>query len=227
MPSKIITAARQSGRDVLFEDESKSLLAAAGIPVVESHIATTEQEAVESAERIGYPTVLKVRSAVYSHKSDTGGVHLNLTGPEAVRQAFLAITNRARQEDPHACVTVQRMAKQGLEVIIGATVDPQFGPVIMFGLGGVLTEILADHCFRLIPINQSEASAMVRSLRGSQLLQGYRNMPPADLGALESILTRVSDLMQNYPEIMELDLNPVTVYPDGALALDARVRLKN
>lgn len=226
MPGRIITSARESGRDVLFEDESKSLVAAAGIPVNESYTATTEREAVELAEQIGYPAVLKVRSAAFSHKSNIGGVRLNLSGPDAVRRAFLEVTDRARREDPHACVTVQRMVEQGIEVIIGTAVDPHFGPVVMFGLGGVFTEILDDHCFRLIPINKSEASAMVRSLRGSHLLQGYRNIPPADLGALESILIGVSDLMQKHPEIMELDLNPVAVYPQGALVLDARVKFR-
>jgi len=226
MPGKIITSARKLGRNVLFEDESKALAAAAGIPVVESYAVATEQEAVALAELIGYPAVLKVRSTAFSHKSDTGGVRLNLSGSDDVRRAFLEITDHARKEDPHVNVTVQRMAEQGVEVIIGAAVDPHFGPVIMFGLGGVFTEILDDHCFRMVPVDRAEVSAMVRSLRGSRLLQGYRNVPPVDLGAIEDILTAVSDLMQNYQEIKELDLNPVAVYPRGALALDARVKLK-
>ncbi len=226
MPGKIIASARKLGRDVLFEDESKLLAAAAGIPVVESYAAATEQEAAALAELIGYPAVLKVRSTAFSHKSDSGGVRLNLSGPDAVRRAFLEITDHARGEDPQAGVTVQRMAEPGIEVIIGAAFDPHFGPVIMFGLGGVFTEILDDHCFRMVPVGKSDASAMVRSLRGSRLLQGYRNIPPVDLEAIEGILTAVSDLMQNYQEITELDLNPVTVYPQGALALDARIKLK-
>lgn len=226
MADKIIMHAREKGRDILFEDDSKSLVAAVGIPVNESLVATTEEEAVQLAERIGYPVVLKVRSTAFSHKSDIGGVRLNLPDSNAVRRAFREIVDSARREDPHAFVTVQRMAEQGIEVIIGATVDPHFGPVVMLGLGGVLTEILDDHCFRLIPIDKSEASAMVRSLRGSRLLLGYRNIPPADLEKLESILIRVSDLMQKHPEISELDLNPVAVYPKGALVLDARVKLR-
>lgn len=226
MPGKIFTQARQSGREFLFEDESKSLAAAAGIPVIESYAAATEQKAVELAELIGYPAVLKVRSTAFSHKSDRGGVRLNLSGPDAVRRAFRGITEVARREDPQAGVTVQRMSEPGVEVIIGAAFDPHFGPVIMFGLGGVFTEILDDQCFRMVPVDKFDVSAMVRSLRGSRLLQGYRNIPPVDLGAVENILMAVSDLMQNYQEITELDLNPVAVYPRGALALDARVKFK-
>ncbi|HBX22098.1 MAG TPA: acetyl-CoA synthetase [Desulfotomaculum sp.] len=226
MPGKIITQAGASGRNILFEDESKALVAAFGIPVNASYPAATVEEAVALAQRIGYPIVLKVRSAVFSHKSDIGGVCLNLSGPDAVSQAFREIMDRTRRADPLAGVTVQRMAKEGIEVIIGATVDPHFGPVIMFGLGGVFTEILADHCFRMLPIDKHEAAAMVRALHGARLLEGYRGIPPADLAALESILTGVADLMLKCPSIMELDLNPVVVYPAGALVLDARVKLR-
>lgn len=226
MPDKTIMQARQSGRHILFEDESKSLVATAGIPVNESHTAATEKETLELAVHIGYPVVLKVRSESFSHKSDIGGVRLNLSGPEAVRRAFGEIMERARREDPRASVTVQSMAEQGIEVIIGASEDPHFGPVIMFGMGGVFTEILDDRCFRLIPVDKPEAAAMVHSLRGSRLLTGYRNSPPVALEKLTDILTRVSQLMQKYPQILELDLNPVMVYPWGALVLDARVKLK-
>ncbi|MCL2337608.1 MAG: acetate--CoA ligase family protein [Firmicutes bacterium] len=226
MPDKIIALARQAGREILFEDESKELAATAGIPTVATYTAATAEEALALAESIGYPVVMKVRSTAATHKSDAGGVKLNLAGAEDVRLAFLEITSQARREDPQANVTLQPMAEPGVEVIIGATADQHFGPVMMFGLGGVFTEVLDDHGFRMIPVDRTAVASLVRSLRGSRLLQGYRNMPQVDLTALEDILLAVGDFMQKNQDIAELDLNPVTVYPRGALALDARIKLK-
>lgn len=224
-PNEIISGAVAEGRNFLFEDEAKVLVAAVGLPVVETVAAFSEEEAVRAAERMGYPVVVKVRSAAYLHKSDVGGVRLDLAGPEDVRRAYREITAAARAVDREVAVTVQRMAGRGQEVIVGVSTDPHFGPVLMFGLGGVMTELLDDFTFRMIPVSRRDAREMIRDLRGVRLLDGYRGNPPVNLDVLVDIICRVSDLVEKYPALREMDLNPVAAYPDGALVLDARVVL--
>ncbi|MCH8850537.1 MAG: acetate--CoA ligase family protein [Chloroflexi bacterium] len=224
----IIEAARAQGRTLLSEVESKQLLAEAGVPVIEARLASTRDEAVALAGELGYPVALKVVSAQISHKSDVGGVKLDLAGADAVREAFDAIGKAARAAAPDATVdgvSVQRMAEPGVEVIVGMTTDSQFGPVLMFGLGGVLVEVLKDVAFRVIPIVARDASQMIRELQGFPLLEGHRGQEPADLDALEALLLKLSEFIEGHPEIAELDLNPVFAYPKSAVAVDARIVL--
>lgn len=226
--ASLIAGARAAGRTLLNEVEAKRLLAEAGIPVTEAHLARTREEAERLAEAIGYPVVLKIVSDDIPHKSDVGGVQLNLRDREAVGAAYDRILQNVRTRRPDARiegVSVQRQAPPGVEVIVGLTTDPQFGPVVMFGLGGVLVEVLQDVAFRVVPLTARDAREMIREVKGFALLQGYRGAPPADLAALESLLLKVSELAQRHPEIAELDLNPVFAYPNGAVAVDARVVL--
>jgi acyl-CoA synthetase (NDP forming) len=223
-----ITTARAAGRTLLNEVEAKELLAAAGVPVTTARLARSRDEAVAIARDTGFPAVLKVVSEDIPHKSDVGGVRLNLPDTEAVAAAYDGIMASAKQAQPDARidgVSVQRQADAGAEVIIGVTTDRQFGPVLMFGLGGVLVEVLKDVAFRIVPLQQRDAAEMVREIKGLPLLQGYRGAPPADLAALEDLLLKVSRFVEAHPDVAELDLNPVFAYPSGAIAVDARVVL--
>ena len=225
----IIQAARQQGRTVLSEIEAKQLLAAAGIPVIEARLAGSADEAAKVAAEFGLPVALKIVSPQITHKSDAGGVKLGLATSEAVRAAFEEIVASAKKFAPEAQiegVAVQRMAEPGVEVIVGMTTDPQFGPVLMFGLGGVLVEVLKDVAFRVVPLTPRDAREMVRDIQGFPLLEGHRGRPPADLAALESLLASVSSFVEQHPDIVELDLNPVFAYPKGAVAVDARIVLR-
>ena len=224
----IIDHARQQGRTILSEVEAKQLLAEAGIPVVEARLATSREDAVGTAEELGYPVALKVVSAQITHKSDVGGVKLNLASAEEVGAAFDSIMKAAGDAAPDATidgVSVQRMAEPGIEVITGMTLDAQFGPVLMFGLGGVLVEVLKDVAFRVVPITPRDARQMVRDIQGFPVLQGHRGQEPTDLDALEGLLLKLSEFVEGHPEIVELDLNPVFAYPTGAVAADARIVL--
>ncbi len=226
----VIERAREQGRTVLSEVEAKQLLAGAGVPVVETRLAATRDEAVAAASKLGYPVVLKIVSPQITHKSDAGGVKLNLGSAEEVSAAFDAIVQSAKAAMPDATiegVSVQRMAEPGVEVIVGMTTDAQFGPVLMFGLGGVLVEVLKDVAFRVVPITTRDAQQMIHDIQGFPLLQGYRGQPAADLAALEGLLVGVSNFIEGHPQVEELDLNPVFAYPKGALAVDARIVLKD
>jgi acyl-CoA synthetase (NDP forming) len=228
MPSAIIDAARKQGRTLLTEIEAKQVLEEAGVPVSPARLATTKEAAATMADALGYPIVLKIVSPEIAHKSDVGGVALNLASASDVSAAFERIVASARQHVPDATidgVAVQRMEKQGVEVIIGMTTDPQFGPVLMFGLGGVMVEILKDVAFRVVPINERDARQMINEIKGKPLLDGYRGSEPADIGKLEELLLKVSAFVEQHPEVAELDLNPVFAYRDGATAVDARIVL--
>lgn len=229
MPAaEVFAAARSQNRRLLNEVEAKNLLAEAGVPVVPTKLARTREEAMAAAREAGFPVVLKVVSNEITHKSDVGGVKLNLQDEAAVGEAFDAILRSAKAAVPHANidgVAVQKMAPQGTEVIVGVNTDPQFGPVLMFGLGGILVEVLEDVSFRIVPIEARDARQMVREIKGVKLLQGYRGQPPADVAALENLLLKVSAFVEANPEVAELDLNPVFAYAEGAVAVDARIVL--
>lgn len=227
--TSIIEAARSEGRTLLTEIEAKQMLEQAGIPVSPARLAKTRDEAIAIANELGYPAVLKIVSPQITHKSDVGGVALNLRSAEEVAEAFDRIVASAKQHQPDAViegVAVQRMEKPGIEVIIGMTKDPQFGPVMMFGLGGILVEVLKDVAFRIVPLNERDARQMVHEIKGYPLLEGYRGQDPADVEALEQLLLKVSAFIEQHPEIAELDLNPVFAYKDGAIAVDARIVLE-
>ena len=228
MAAGIIEEARKQGRTLLTEIEAKQLLEDAGVPVSPARLAKSADEAAKMADGLGYPVVLKIVSPQITHKSDVGGVALNLNSATEVREAFDRIVASAKQHEPSATIdgaAVQRMERQGIEVIIGMTKDPQFGAVLMFGLGGVMVEILKDVAFRIIPINERDARQMIDEIKGKPLLDGYRGSEPADVEKLRALLLQVSSFIEQHPEVEELDLNPVFAYRDGAIAVDARIVL--
>ena len=212
----------------LTEIESKELLKKAGIPVIEAKLATTKKQAISMGKELGFPVVLKVISADVIHKSDSGGVRLGLGNSTQVGRAYSDIMSSVRQRHPQATIqgiSVPPMAPPGIEVIIGMSTDPQFGPVIMFGLGGVLVEILKDVSFRIVPVTRRDAAEMVREIKGYPILAGFRGQKPASVPALEELIVKVSQFIESNPQIRELDLNPVFAYENKAVAVDARVVL--
>ena len=228
--SAIIDVARSEGRTILTEIEAKQVLEEAGVPVSPARLAKTRAEAMQVAAQLGFPIVLKIVSPQITHKSDVGGVALNLTSADEVGAAFERVVASAKQHEPDATidgVAVQRREKQGTEVIVGMTTDAQFGPVMMFGLGGVMVEILKDVAFRVVPINERDARQMIHEIKGFPLLEGYRGSDPADIEKLQALLMKVSSFIEQHPEIAELDLNPVFAYKDGAIAVDARIVLSS
>jgi acyl-CoA synthetase (NDP forming) len=226
---KIIEQARTAGRTLLTEIEAKELLKTAGINVVDTKLAVSRERAIEISQQLGFPVALKIASADVSHKTDAGGVKLGLKTAAQVGKAYDDIMKAITKAFPAAKiegVSVQPMAKPGVEVIIGMSKDAQFGPVLMFGLGGIFVEILKDVSFRIVPLQKRDAVEMVREIKGFPLLQGYRGSEPVDIGNLENILLKVSEFVEKTPEIKELDLNPIFAYNDGAVAVDARVILE-
>ena len=216
-------------QNVLAEVESKELLHKAGIPVVDTRLARTKREAVSISKQMGFPVVLKISSPDVIHKSDAGGVKLGLANATQVGKAYSEIVSSIKQAYPEAEIhglSVQRMAGPGVEVIIGMSKDPQFGPVLMFGLGGILVEVLKDVSFRIVPVSERDARDMIREIKGYPILEGYRGQKPISIAALEELIVRVSQFAENNPHIAELDLNPVFAYPDKAIAVDARVVLE-
>ena len=230
MTSKIITSALKSGRTVLTEVESKQLVASAGIPVVETGLAKSKAAAIEMSKKLGFPVVMKIVSPDIIHKSDIGGVKLNLASAAQAGKAYtdiLAAAKKANKKADIHGVSVQKMAKPGVEVIMGMTKDAQFGPVLMFGLGGVFVEVLKDVAFRIVPLARRDASQMIREIKGYPLLEGYRGQEPATITALEDLLLKLSDFVDKTPQIKEMDLNPLFAYKDRAVAVDARVILES
>ncbi len=229
MADVIIENAKKEGRNLLTEIEAKALLKKAGINVVDTRLAKTKAEAVAIAKALGFPVVMKIASADVVHKTDAGGVKLGLKTATQVEKAFDEIMKSVKKAVPNAKidgVSVQTMAKQGVEVIIGMSKDAQFGPVLMFGLGGVLVEILKDVSFRIVPLVKRDAKEMIREIKGFPLLQGYRGSDPVDVDNLEAMVMKVSEFIEKTPEVKELDLNPIFAYKDGAIAVDARVILE-
>jgi len=227
---QIIDKAKSEGRTLLAEVESKELLKQAGITVNETRLATSNEEAISMSKQLGFPVVLKIASVDIVHKSDAGGVKLGLKTSGQVGRAYDEIMEAIRLNYPQAeiqGVSVQSMARPGMEVIIGVSRDADFGPVAMFGLGGIWTEIMKDVSFRIVPLNRRDAGEMIREIKGYPLLEGYRGQEPADLSSLEEMLLRVSDFAERNPDVEELDLNPVFAYSKGAVAVDARVVLES
>ncbi|MBI4328981.1 MAG: acetate--CoA ligase family protein [Chloroflexi bacterium] len=227
--SELVGAARAAERAVLTEEESKRLLREAGIPVTETRLAASRRAAQATAKELGFPVVLKLASPDITHKSDVGGVRLSLKSASEVGKAYDEILASAREKAPRARiqgVTVQPMAPPGVEVIAGMSKDPQFGPVLMFGLGGVAVEVLKDVAFRIVPLTRRDAAQMIREIKSYPLLTGFRSIPPVDLKALEEILLRLSELADATPELAEIDLNPIVATQSGAVAVDARVVLE-
>lgn len=225
----IVRGTLNSGRTLLTEAESKKLLAAYSIPTVETRIATSADDAVKHANNLGYPVVLKLHSHTITHKTDVGGVQLNLRDADAVRAAFQRIENGVREkagESHFLGVTVQPMvAREGHELIVGSTLDAQFGPVLLFGRGGQLVEIENDRSLALPPLNTTLARRMIEQTRISKALRGVRGLPGVNMEALETLMVRFSNLIVENPRIKEVDINPLLATGDSFLALDARVVL--
>jgi acyl-CoA synthetase (NDP forming) len=226
--STIANAIKQ-GRTILTEIESKQVFKEIGINVVEAKLAASQKQAAEMSAGIGFPVVLKIASPDITHKSDAGGVKTGLKSKAEVMKAYREIIAAAREKFPKVKidgVAVESQTKPGVELIIGMFKDAQFGPVVMFGLGGIFVEVLKDVAFRIIPIERRDAAEMIKEIKGYPVLEGYRGQEPAHLPSLEKILLKVSDFVANNPEIKEIDLNPVIAYKDSAVAADARIVLE-
>ena len=227
---RIINMQARTGESQIGEVEAKEILRAYDFNVLEGHLARTGDEAVEISERIGYPVVLKISSPDIIHKSDFGGVRVNLANAEQVRDAFDLMMLRIQRRAPNAHLRgayVEKMGQRGREVILGMTRDPQFGPMLMFGLGGIFVEVMKDVTFHLAPITAEEAMQMLKGTRSYALLQGARGQASVDLDAIAGALQRISQFATDYLEIMELDINPFIVGPVGvqAYVADARMTL--
>lgn len=228
--AEIFASARRQGRRGLLEHEAKQVLAAWGVPVARTELARDAAEAVRIARELHYPIVMKIVSPDIVHKSDAGGVKIGLSSELEVRQALDEIIANARTYKPDANilgVAVQEYLPQAREVIIGTLQDPSFGATVMFGLGGVWVEVLKDVSFRLAPLSAEDAREMIQEIKGHPVLMGLRGEPQADVDALVDMLQKVGRLAYEFPEIAEMDLNPVFVFErgKGAIAIDARILL--
>ncbi|HET7784807.1 MAG TPA: bifunctional acetate--CoA ligase family protein/GNAT family N-acetyltransferase [Myxococcales bacterium] len=224
MAADILAQAQREGRTLLTEHESKQVLEAYGISSVETRLASSAEQAAAEAQRLGYPVVVKLHSRTITHKSDVGGVVLDLRSADAVRAAFASIRGRVQPQDFEG-VTVQRMAPAGYELIVGSSIDPQFGPVLLFGAGGVLVEVIRDRSLALPPLNTTLARRMMEQTKIYAVLRGVRGRKPVDLEALEKLLVRFSQLVAEQRAIREIDINPLLATADGLFALDARMVL--
>ncbi len=227
---KVFAAVKRDGRTSLLEEEGQEVLKAYGLPLPESALAQNAEEAVEVAGKIGYPVVMKIASPQIIHKSDAGGVVVNLTDDDQVRNAFETVTANAKKYDPSAeikGVLIVEMVKGGKEMIIGSKQEPGFGPVIMLGMGGIYVEILKDVTFRLAPVTDREADDMIASIKTQKLLQGIRGEKPSDTAKLSECIQRLSQLVSDFEEIRELDMNPVLAMEKGSgcRILDVRIGL--
>ncbi|NHJ12167.1 MAG: acetyl-CoA synthetase [Candidatus Thorarchaeota archaeon] len=234
---QIFKQALQEGRTFVLEHEAKDIMKAYGLPVPPYDTATTAEEAAEKAKKIGFPVVLKILSKDILHKSDAGGVKINLQNEEDVREAFSTIMDNAKKYgkekgvdvDLSKGVFISDFADMGTEVIVGVTKDPQFGHALMFGLGGIFVEILKDVTFRLIPLTEIDAREMVSEIKAAKILEGARGQEPRDVDALIDVIMAVSKMVSENPEINEIDCNPTFLYEKGkgALVVDARILIDN
>jgi acetyl-CoA synthetase (ADP-forming) len=225
----VFAQARKEGRSYLLEPEAKMVCMEYGIPVTRFKVALSQDEAGKFADQIGYPVVLKIVSPDVLHKSDVGGVVLDLKSAPDVENAYEKIIANVKKHKPDAKIVgvlVQEMAPSSTEIIVGATKDPQFGPALMFGLGGIFVEVLKDVTFRIAPITESDAREMITEVKAYPILKGYRGQPAADVDAIVEILMNTSRLVMDHQEIKELDLNPIMVYEKGAKTVDARIILE-
>jgi len=228
---EIVRECLEQGRTRLGEMDGLGLLKCYGFHVLPTELATSGDEAVSISEKMGFPVVMKIVSAQILHKSDAGGVKVGLKDADAVRTAYDQIIAGAKNYSPDAeieGVLVQQMAPKGTEVILGANRYPIFGPLLMFGFGGIFVEVFKDVAFRLAPIGRNEARRMVQNIKAHKLLKGFRGNPPSDIQNIEKLLVSLSDMVINHPEIQELDINPLLVHEkgQGATVADCRMILK-
>jgi len=227
---KILDDVRNEGRTALLEEEGQQILRSYGFPLPKSMLAKTEEDAVNAAKEIGYPVVMKIASPQIIHKSDAGGVKVGLSNDKELQSAFNEIIKNAKEYDKNAVikgVLIVEMVNGGKELIIGSKLEPGFGPVIMLGMGGIYVEILKDVTFRLAPVTELEANDMISSIKTQKLLMGVRGEKPSDLKNLSECIQRLSQLVTDFKEIKELEMNPVLVMEEGegCKILDVRIGL--
>jgi len=224
---KILDKAVKENRDILTENESKAFLELYGIKTTKAFVAETADKTVSLAKKTGYPVVMKIHSPQITHKSDVGGVKLNLQCDEEVRKAFTEMTTKVKEKLPKATilgVTIQKMVtNKDRELILGSKKDPVFGSVILFGLGGVLTEFYKDSAIGFPPLNQVLAHRIIEQTKAFQLLKGFRGLPPVNMNKVEEVMIKFSQLIIDHPEIKEFDINPLVVDKDELIAVDARI----
>ena len=212
----------------LTEDEAYKLLSKHGIPIPKYFIASSEEEAIKIATRLGFPLVMKIVSPDIMHKTDIGGIKMNIINPPQVKESYKNIICNVRKNKPEARINgvlLYKQAPKGVEVIVGIIRDPQFGPTVMFGLGGIFTEILKDVAFRVCPVEKTDIEEMLAEIAGIKMLKSYRGQPSCDINAIIDIILEISKLALVYPVIKEIDLNPIIVYEKGAIVVDAKMFL--
>jgi len=226
---EIIATARKENRTFLLEPESKQLMKEIGITTTDFQVAKNSKEAIKAASEIGFPIVMKILSPQIIHKTDAGGVKLNINSEKEAEKAFKEILANAKKYDSKAeikGVLIEKMVKPSTEIIIGVTRDPTFGPAIMFGLGGIFVELLKDVSFRIAPIKTEDAQEMIHEIKALPMLQGFRGGPNVKLELIVDVLMKISQLSIDYiDDILEIDLNPIFAYEDKILAVDARIIL--
>ncbi len=229
LPKEIFESIKRKRRNNLTELESRKVLKYYKIPLVKGEIIKSLEEAKKFVEKVGYPVVLKVVSRQIIHKTDVGGVILDIDNEKKLYQAYHEIIKNVEKKAPKATIDglfIQEMVKEGIEVIIGGKHDSTFGQTIAFGLGGIFVEVFEDVSFRVVPITREDAIEMMKEIKGYKILKGYRGKKPVDLEALTDILLKTSKMLEENPEIKELDINPVFALPNGAVAVDARIIIK-
>ncbi|RLG49457.1 MAG: acetyl-CoA synthetase [Thermoproteota archaeon] len=226
--SDIVAQAASEGRSILNEYEAKTVLKRHSIPTTEIKLARTLSEALKAAKEIGYPVVMKVVSPEITHKTDVGGVVLNIDSDEKLAEEYELMLKRVREAAGDVKilgVTVQEQVDRGVELMIGAIRDPQFGPVLALGIGGVFVEVYGDVAYRVAPVSRDDVLDMISELKGRKLLEGFRGLPPVDLEAVISMMLKISDMIIEHEEIAEMDLNPVIFRGSAGKVVDARVRI--
>jgi len=228
-PKEIIANAYDEGRKWLLEPEAKEICKSYNIPVPKYIIVHSEDDAIEAANKIGYPVVMKIISKDIIHKSDVGGVVVGIYNDDEVRRGYRNILKNIKNRLGRVSIEgflVEEMARKSTEVIVGMTIDKQFGKIVMFGLGGIFVEVFKDVSFRMIPLEYDDAVNMIKEIKAYPILEGYRGTEPADINTLANIILNLSKIALDYDEIREIDLNPIFTYSNGALAVDARIILK-
>lgn len=226
---EVFSKAVEGGRNFLLEHEAKTICSLYCMPVTKFIPTKSEEEAIEAAQTIGYPLVLKIISPQILHKSDLGGVIVGVNDENELISGYQKIIRNVKERIPEAEITgvlVQEMVPQSTEVIVGSTFDPTFGPTLMFGVGGIFVEVLEDVSFRLIPITENDAWEMVSEIKAYKILEGVRGNPPVNKKLLIDVLLKTSNMVAECPEIRELDLNPIMASSDGVIIVDARIILR-
>jgi len=226
---KIIRNVLASGRETMLPDEALGIIESSGISTPDYVLAKTAKEAIEASRTIGFPVVLKVVSPDALHKSNVGGVVVGVESKEEVEKHYNGIMDNLAKDIPDACITgilVQKQARQTTEVIIGGIRDEQFGPAVMFGLGGIFVELFKDVAFRIAPVTETEALEMMKEIKGYPILSGYRGMKELDISQIAKTIVTISELISNVDEIREVELNPLFVYEKSVVAVDARIIIK-